>query len=52
MHHTQELVELVKSGKLDLSGSITSILGLEDAAQALSQLALKTDNPIRIVLKP
>ena len=52
VHHTQELVELVRAGKLDLSGSITSVLALEDAAQALNQLALKTDNPIRIVLHP
>ncbi len=52
VHHTQELVELVRAGKLDLSSSITSVLALEDAAQALNQLALKTDNPIRIVLCP
>ena len=51
-HHTQELVELVRLGKLDLSGSITSVLPLEKASEALNQLAQKIGNPIRIVLKP
>ena len=51
-HHTQELVELIRVGKLDLSGSITSVLPLEKAGEALNQLAQKIGNPIRIVLKP
>ncbi|TRZ88163.1 MAG: zinc-binding dehydrogenase, partial [Streptomycetaceae bacterium] len=51
-HHTQELVELIRAGKLDLSGSITSIMSLEDAGDALKQLEQKIGNPIRIVLKP
>jgi threonine dehydrogenase-like Zn-dependent dehydrogenase len=51
-HHTQELVELIRIGKLDLSGSITSIMSLEEASAALHQLAQKIGNPIRIVLKP
>jgi len=50
--HTQELVELIKVGKLDLSGSITTIMPLEEASAALHQLAQKIGNPIRIVLKP
>jgi len=52
VHHTQELVELVRAGKLDLSGSISSIMALEQAKEALAQLASKSDNPIRIVLRP
>ena len=52
LHHTQELVELVRSGKLDLSASISRILPLEEAGEALEQLRQKTKNPIRIVLKP
>ncbi len=52
LHHTQELVTLVEEGKLDLSASITSIYSLEEAAQALQHLEKKTDNPIRIILKP
>ena len=51
-HHTQEVVELIREGKLDLSASISWILPLEEAAKALKQLAEKTDDPIRIVLKP
>lgn len=51
-HHTQELVELVREGKLDLSASISWILPLEEAAEALKLLAEKTNNPIRIVLRP
>ena len=52
LHHTQELVTLVEQGKLDLSASITAIYSLEEAAQALQHLEKKTDNPIRIILKP
>lgn len=51
-HHTKELVSLIKTGKLDLSASITSVYSLEEAEVALRQLELKTDNPIRIILKP
>ena len=52
VYHTQELVGLVKNGKLDLSTSISSIFSLEEAGLALKQLENKTDNPIRIILKP
>ena len=51
-HHTQELVSLIKVGKLDLSASITGVYSLEEAGVALRQLELKIDNPIRIILKP
>ena len=51
-HHTLELLELVKSGQLDLSHSISEILPLEQAGVALDKLANKIGNPIRIVLKP
>ena len=51
-HHTQELVALIKAGKLDLSASITSIYSLEEAEIALRRLEHKIDNPIRIILKP
>ena len=50
--HTQELVSLIKAGKLDLSASITGVYSLEEAEVALRQLELKIDNPIRIILKP
>lgn len=52
LFHTQELVSLVREGKLDLSTSVTKILPLAQASQALDELAKKTGNPIRIVLTP
>ena len=51
-HHVRELIEFVRQGRLDLSQSVTEVLPLERAADALNTLALKIDNPIRIVLKP
>lgn len=51
-HHTKELVEFIKEGKLNLSKSISEVLPLSDAALALEKLEKKIGNPIRIVLKP
>jgi threonine dehydrogenase-like Zn-dependent dehydrogenase len=51
-HHVRELIEFVRQGKLDLSHSISEVLPLESAAEALEKLANKVGNPIRIVLKP
>ena len=51
-HHVRELIEFARAGKLDLSHSVTEVMALEDAAQALDKLANKVGNPIRIVLKP
>ena len=51
-HHTKELVELVREGKLNLSKSVSEVLPLSDAALALEKLEKKIGNPIRIVLKP
>jgi D-arabinose 1-dehydrogenase-like Zn-dependent alcohol dehydrogenase len=51
-HHVRELIEFAREGKLDLSNSVTGVMALEDAAQALDKLANKVGNPIRIVLKP
>ncbi len=50
--HVRELIEFTRQGRLDLSQSITEILPLENAAEALEKLAQKIGNPIRIVLKP
>ena len=50
--HVLELIELAASGRLDLSHSISEVLPLERAADALDKLANKVGNPIRIVLKP
>jgi 2-desacetyl-2-hydroxyethyl bacteriochlorophyllide A dehydrogenase len=51
-HHTKELVDFVKSGKLNLAKSVSEILPLDQAALALEKLEKKIGNPIRIVLKP
>ena len=50
--HTRQLVDFVASGKLDLSRSISDVLPLESAREALKRLESKIGNPIRIVLKP
>jgi 2-desacetyl-2-hydroxyethyl bacteriochlorophyllide A dehydrogenase len=51
-HHVRELIEFARQGKLDLSPSVTEVMPLEKAAEALDKLANKVGNPIRIVLKP
>ena len=51
-HHVRELIEFARQGKLDLSQSVTEVMPLEKAAEALNKLANKVGNPIRIVLKP
>jgi threonine dehydrogenase-like Zn-dependent dehydrogenase len=50
--HVRELIEFARAGKLDLSHSVTEVMPLEKAGEALSKLANKVGNPIRIVLKP
>ena len=51
-HHVTELIELAATGRLDLSHSVSEVLPLENAGDALDKLANKVGNPIRIVLKP
>jgi len=51
-HHTEELVQLARDGKLNLSKSVSEILPLAQAELALEKLEKKIGNPIRIVLKP
>lgn len=50
--HAEEIVKLVRLGRLDLSESISAVYDLTDAKQAVNHLATKTGNPIRILLKP
>lgn len=50
--HTIELAEMAGKGILDLSGSVSEIIPLEDAQLALDKLEKKIGNPIRIVLRP
>jgi len=44
------LLELISSGKLDISGSISERFGLEEANTALEHLRDKVGKPIRIVI--
>ena len=46
----QNVVDLLASGKLDLSGSITEIISLEEVNRGLEHLYKKIGNPIRIVV--
>ena len=51
-YHVRELIDFARQGKLDLSHSISEILPLAKATEAIEKLANKIGNPIRIVLKP
>ncbi|MGX5657440.1 zinc-binding dehydrogenase [Geodermatophilus nigrescens] len=51
-HHVEQLVGLVRHGRLDLSRSISGTLPLEEAARGIEMLERKEGNPIRLVLQP
>jgi threonine dehydrogenase-like Zn-dependent dehydrogenase len=48
--HLETLVGLVASGRLDLSGSISARLPLEQAEEAVRMLRTKENDPVRILL--
>lgn len=50
--HVRQLVALIGRRRLDLSRSITDVLPLADAAEAVDRLHRKLGNPIRLVLRP
>ena len=50
--HLDELMDLIASGRLDVSGSISDVLALEDVGRGVERLARKEGNPIRLVVKP
>jgi threonine dehydrogenase-like Zn-dependent dehydrogenase len=50
--HVQELVSLVRHGRLDLSRSISGTLPLSEAARGVEVLAHEEGDPIRLVLTP
>jgi D-arabinose 1-dehydrogenase-like Zn-dependent alcohol dehydrogenase len=52
MRHLRELVELVARGRLDVSGSVSEVLPLEDVAEGVRRLREHEGNPIRILLRP
>ncbi|SLB14374.1 zinc-binding dehydrogenase [Mycobacteroides abscessus] len=50
--HITELVALYGAGRVDFSRSVSAIVPLANAAQAVASLETKQGNPIRIILKP
>ena len=50
--HLETLVDLVASGRLDLSGSISARLPMEQAEEAVRMLRQKENDPVRILLTP
>ncbi|KOU49807.1 zinc-binding dehydrogenase [Streptomyces sp. WM6378] len=47
-----QLIALTEGGRLDFSHSITDVLPLTDAAQAVQRLHTKEGDPIRLILRP
>ncbi|MEU2060825.1 zinc-binding dehydrogenase [Streptomyces sp. NPDC013455] len=47
-----QLLRLVQAGRLDFSGSISGVLPLSQAAEAVARLERKEGNPIRLILRP
>ncbi|MFJ9671638.1 zinc-binding dehydrogenase [Streptomyces sp. NPDC101221] len=47
-----QLLRLIQGGRLDFSGSVSGVLPLADAAEAVAQLEKKEGDPIRLVLRP
>jgi threonine dehydrogenase-like Zn-dependent dehydrogenase len=50
--HLETLVSLVASGRLDVSGSISTRLPFEQAAEGVAILTEKRGDPVRVVLGP
>lgn len=50
--HLAQLVDLVQRGRLDLSESISDVLPLSGAPEAVRRLENKIGNPVRLVLRP
>jgi threonine dehydrogenase-like Zn-dependent dehydrogenase len=47
-----QLLRLIQGGRLDFSGSVSGVLPLAEAAEAVARLEKKEGNPIRLVLRP
>ena len=50
--HLDELVTLLANDRLDLSGSISDVIPLEDVVDGVDRLASKRGDPVRIVVTP
>jgi D-arabinose 1-dehydrogenase-like Zn-dependent alcohol dehydrogenase len=51
-HHLDELVDLVAAGRLDVSGSVSDLLPLEDVVSGVDRLVSKAGDPVRLVVQP
>ncbi|WP_217251283.1 zinc-binding dehydrogenase [Streptomyces sp. AC602_WCS936] len=47
-----QLLRLIQGGRLDFSGSISGVLPLAEAAEAVARLEKKEGDPIRLILRP
>ena len=50
--HLDELMSLVAGGRLDVSGSISDVMPLDDVAAGVERLATKAGDPIRLIVAP
>lgn len=50
--HLDELLSLVSRGRLDLSGSISDVIGLDEVPDGVRRLSEKEGDPVRIVVRP
>lgn len=50
--HLDQLIEFVASGRLDVSGSISDVMPLDDVVRGVERLATKEGDPIRLVVAP
>jgi D-arabinose 1-dehydrogenase-like Zn-dependent alcohol dehydrogenase len=50
--HLDELLSLVSRGRLDLSGSISDVIGLDQVPDGVRRLSEKEGDPVRIVVRP
>jgi threonine dehydrogenase-like Zn-dependent dehydrogenase len=50
--HLEAVVDMVAAGALDVSRSVSGVLPLDDIADGLARLADKTNDPIRLVVRP
>ncbi|TML75174.1 MAG: zinc-binding dehydrogenase, partial [Actinobacteria bacterium] len=50
--HLDDLLSLVSRGRLDLSGSISDVIGLDEVPDGVRRLSEKEGDPVRIVVRP
>ena len=50
--HLDELVDLVRLGRLDVSGSVSAVMPLEQVGAGVEQLRSKQGDPVRLVVQP